>query len=379
MEDRSLYNNQQSQGISETLQNYIDSLVEEIILEGKPFDVQKKYLKKFSENEGLDYETIEKGITELVETMVEMKTSDSKMLIKLALIQAKDAHVTETTVLNIAQQTGLNESFSVKRKAIAGIIQSLQLRSAKNGIKKSSIEGGKEKVLVKYEYVDLGLPSGTLWATFNVGATKPEESGEFFAWGETSPKTNYGSNNYKYCNSYSHQLTKYCFNSKIGHNGFTDRLFILLSSDDAATVNWGEEWRMPIIEEWEELRDNTSHIWTTLNGVKGCLFTAHNGNTLFLPAVGLREGYEHKDGGDEGYYWSSTGEGPRHSHYTGSVNYFGISAKGCGGQNCYHSYPRYYGFSVRPVRSDTGIALKFSRKDGLFSKISNIFRDYTGY
>ena len=66
MEDKSLYNSQQLQGISETLQNYIDSMVEEIVLENKPFDAQKKYLRKFSENEGLDYEAIEKGITELV-------------------------------------------------------------------------------------------------------------------------------------------------------------------------------------------------------------------------------------------------------------------------------------------------------------------------
>ena len=176
MEDKSLHNSQYPQGISETLQNYIDSMVEEIVLEGKPFDTQKKYLRKFSENEGLDYEAIEKGIDELVETMREMKTSDSKMLIKLALIQAKDAFVTEEAVLSIAHQVGknINEDSSAKRNTITEIIQSLQLQSTKNEKKISNIEGGKVTKLLENERVDLGLPSGTLWATVNVGATKPE-------------------------------------------------------------------------------------------------------------------------------------------------------------------------------------------------------------
>ena len=153
----------------------------------------------------------------------------------------------------------------------------------------------------------------------------------------------------------------------------------MLFCDDAATINWGEDWRMPIIEEWVELRENTSQKWTSLNGVKGCLFTAHNDNTLFLPAVGFRDEYELKDDGDEGKYWSSTGEGPRLSHYSSVAHYFGISEKGCGGRNMYYTYSRRCGFSVRPVRSNTGIAIKYSRKEGMFSKLSNIFRDYTGY
>ena len=155
MKDKSLYYSQQHE-ISESLQNYIDSMVEEIVLEGKPFDSQKKYLKKFSEKEGLDYEAIEKGITELVETMKEMKTSDSKMLIKLALIQAKDAYVAETTVLNIAQQIGKKgyESVSTKRYALAGIIMSLRSRFVKNETNKPTIDvnvNGVEFCMVKVE------------------------------------------------------------------------------------------------------------------------------------------------------------------------------------------------------------------------------------
>lgn len=142
-----------------------------------------------------------------------------------------------------------------------------------------------------YDYVDLGLPSGLLWATCNVGADSPEDYGDYFAWGETSPKTMYNESTYQYyqyCNShlYLWLLTKYCNNSNYGFNGFVDDLTTLLPEDDAATVNWGENWRMPTKEEWEELYNNTTCIWTTQNEVYGKLFTATNGNSLFLPAAG---------------------------------------------------------------------------------------------
>ena len=110
MEDQSIFSSSQPKAISEGLQNFINAMVEEIVLEGKPFDTQKKYLRKFSENEGLDYETIEKGITELVETFCEMKSTDSKLLMKLALIQAKEACVTEAEVLRIVEQMGEKEN-----------------------------------------------------------------------------------------------------------------------------------------------------------------------------------------------------------------------------------------------------------------------------
>ena len=156
MEDKSIYNSQQPQGISENLQNYIDSMVEEIVLESKPFATQKKYLKKFCENGGVDYEAIEKGINELVETMGEMKTSDSKMLIKLALFQAQKACVTEATILNIVKQIGQKEddSFRAKSNALAEIIQSLQHRFSKNEMNDSTIDfnvNGVEFCMVKVE------------------------------------------------------------------------------------------------------------------------------------------------------------------------------------------------------------------------------------
>ena len=195
----------------------------------------------------------------------------------------------------------------------------------------------------EHAYVDLGLPSGTKWATCNVGAYSPEEYGDYFAWGETTPKDTYNWSTYQHCNGSYTTLTKYCTNADFGNNGYVDNLTTLLPEDDAATANWGPDWRMPTKEEWEELYYNTTVTWTTQNGVSGGLFTAANGNSLFLPAAGCRSDSDLFNAGSYGYFWSSS----LHSgvpdfawdFYSGSGSYF------MGGDG------RYYGRSVRPVRS----------------------------
>jgi hypothetical protein len=158
-----------------------------------------------------------------------------------------------------------------------------------------------------HEYVDLGLPSGTLWATCNVGAKAPRDYGDYFAWGETSAKTNYylGTYKYNYCNDDGCGLTKYCNDPYRGYNDFTDNLTVLQPEDDAATANWGGGWCMPTVDQWEELKDNTVTAWIVTNEVRGRLFTASNGNSLFLPAAGQWAGADGPDYIDEGgYYWS---------------------------------------------------------------------------
>ena len=109
-----------------------------------------------------------------------------------------------------------------------------------------------------HEWVDLGLPSGTLWATCNVGANTPEEYGDYFAWGETEPKDYYGWNTYKWCNGSRYTLTKYCTDSSYGYNGFVDNKAELDPEDDAAYVNWGSSWRIPTTEQQCELYENCS-------------------------------------------------------------------------------------------------------------------------
>ena len=155
-----------------------------------------------------------------------------------------------------------------------------------------------------YEWVDLGLPSGTKWATCNVGATSPEGSGDYFAWGETAPKTNYDWSTYKYCNGSGTTLTKYNTSSDYGT---VDNKTTLEFSDDAARANWGGAWRMPTKVEQDELRNNCTWTWTTQSGVNGYSVTSKtNGNRIFLPAAGYRKGASVIGVGSDGYYWSSS-------------------------------------------------------------------------
>ena len=194
-----------------------------------------------------------------------------------------------------------------------------------------------------YAYVDLGLPSGTLWATCNVGAGTPEHYGNYYAWGEIQPKNIYYWSTYQHCNDSSNALTKYCNKANYGYNGYTDNLTILMPEDDAATANWGEDWRMPTKEEWQELRDNTTSTWTTQNGVSGWLFTASNGNSLFLPASGSRWANRIPRVGEFTSYWSSSLDTDQPSwawRFYFASNYSGVT----------HN-TRVYGFPVRAVRS----------------------------
>ena len=212
---------------------------------------------------------------------------------------------------------------------------------------------------VAHDYVDLGLPSGTLWATCNVGATSPEEDGDYFSWGETHPKNIYSWETYKYCNG-SDKLTKYCNNSDIGNNGFVDNLTVLQSEDDAARVNWGDKWRMPTQIEWEELIKNTN-LFLTENA--GYLFTASNGNSLVIPKAGFKEDLEGVPGSPwkvGGFYWSNSlnidyaweaisscvGDS-----LVGTYNYYSEDYVLLGIGAGFGATHRWLGLSVRPVRS----------------------------
>ncbi len=200
------------------------------------------------------------------------------------------------------------------------------------------------------EYVDLGLLSGTLWATCNVGATKPEGYGDYFAWGEIKPKKNYDWTNagdykwgvyddsgYSGMEGYNWGMTKY---------NYTDGKTILDSADDAATANWGGKWRMPTLEELYELTHECTWTWTTLNGVYGCYVTSKTDTTksIFLPAAG------HYDPdiwnvGATGHYWGSSLD---------SYNPYGADAIEFGPLNneAVHYtiyYNRNFGLPVRPV------------------------------
>lgn len=190
-----------------------------------------------------------------------------------------------------------------------------------------------------HEYVDLGLPSGTLWATCNVGANSPEEYGDYFAWGETAPKENYTWTTYKWCNGTWSSLTKYCTDSNYG---IVDNKTELAPEDDAAYVNWGASWRMPTVVQAQELCNNCTWRWITLNCTNGRLVTGPNGNTMFLPAGGEWGGNVNNYINSYGYYWTHGlyGAGPWFANYFGFDN--GGWYKG--------EVDRYWGHNVRAVR-----------------------------
>ena len=191
-----------------------------------------------------------------------------------------------------------------------------------------------------HEYVDLGLPSGTKWATCNVGASKPEEYGNYYAWGETTPKDYYDWSTYKWCNGSYDTQTKYNTSSS---SGTVDNKTVLELADDAARANWGGAWRMPTDAEWTELRENCTWTWITKNGVNGYEVKSKiNGNSIFLPAAGYRSIDDLDDAGSNGYYWSS-------SLHTDNDPYAAWGVAFDSDDVGRSSYGRCDGQSVRPV------------------------------
>ncbi len=187
-----------------------------------------------------------------------------------------------------------------------------------------------------HEYVDLGLESGTLWATMNVGAETVTDYGDYFAWGETEAKETYSKDTYSFYDSETGSYTKY----------YNDDLTTLELADDAANVIWGSDWRMPTIDELNELKNNCTWTWTDNyeeSGVAGYVVKGTNGNSIFLPAAGYRNASSLNYAGSDGYYWSSSLD----SSYPNSAQYLNFDS-GYFSSNL--SY-RYYGQSVRPVRS----------------------------
>ena len=179
-----------------------------------------------------------------------------------------------------------------------------------------------------YESVDLGLPSGTLWARYNIGATKESDYGDLFAWGATEPYRLNGTtpidNTSNYGGSYA---------NKIQHD--------LYPNEDAATVHWGKGWKMPTKAQFDELLANTTDEWTAINGINGRKFTASNGKYIFFPAAGDVGGGTLFNRGSDGFYWSRAF----------------ASASGAWLLNLnsrvrdVRTNNRNYGFSVRPVKA----------------------------
>ena len=192
-------------------------------------------------------------------------------------------------------------------------------------------EGGQQaNIIVNVravpKVIDLGLPSGTKWANVNVGANSPEEYGDYYAWGETEVKSKYNASTYHYYKNSSYVDVDYDIRG---------------SEYDVAHVKWGGSWMMPSSTQMNELIDNCTSEWTTVNGVYGQKFTSKiNGNSIFLPAVGYCESGVSSIG-NYGYYWSCSSKAPD------SSGAYSLGIKN--NSTTMDHYYRYYGFAVRPV------------------------------
>ena len=287
-------------------------------------------------------------------TVIQLVTSIE--LSQTSVVLEKDAVVRLTATVLPVNASNKNIVWKSDNESVAGVIQGAVVAMGGYGtaiITCEAADGSGIKAICSIfvpEYVDLGLPSGTLWATCNIGASSPEDYGDYFAWGETTGyndgKTIFDWSTYKWCNGDWNKQTKYCPNSEYGNNGYTDNLKELESADDAAYVNWGPAWRMPSKEQLAELINSsyTTTTWTTQNGVNGLLITSNtNGNSVFLPAAGYRKGGSLIYAGSKGYCLSRTlyeyGPNLARSLYFYSSD---IDTE---------NYYRYLGVSVRPVRS----------------------------
>ncbi len=191
-------------------------------------------------------------------------------------------------------------------------------------IKDKEEEGATEKDDIFVQAIDLGL--SVKWAEHNVGATKPEEFGGYYAWGEIEVKDVYNDESYKYYDNAKEEFIN------IGSN-------ISATAYDVAYVKWGKNWRMPTNKEIGELCNNCSWSWITVNGVSGYQVTGPNGNSIFLPAAGNCYDAEVYDSGSVGCYWSGT------SYDEDDADYFAFEE----GDWWWDDTERPCGFSVRPV------------------------------
>lgn len=213
--------------------------------------------------------------------------------------------------------TNKSVSWSSSNPSVATVSSTGEVKGIAKGnaiITVKTEDGGKTatcNVTVKessaFDVVDLGLSVN--WASSNIGATKPEESGTYYAWGETSGKTNFSWENYKWLDPSSYTLTKYCGDPEYGYNGYVDSKTKLDNADDVARTILGDGWRMPTRAEFEELFNpkNCTVVWEELNGVNVVKLTSlKNGKVLYLPAVGIYDEDTLYYSGTYGAYWTST-------------------------------------------------------------------------
>jgi hypothetical protein len=173
----------------------------------------------------------------------------------------------------------------------------VQKTSGPEYTKRADDNSSKNSNQISVEAVDLGL--SVRWADKNVGASSPEEYGDYYAWGEIKSKRNYSINKYRWYSIWSDKLKKYCVDRE---RGKVDGKTVLENEDDVARVKWGDGWRIPTEREFRDLMNHCTWTWSVQNGTGGFFVTGRNGNSIFLPAAGYREDRQLINLGVNGFY-----------------------------------------------------------------------------
>ena len=270
----------------------------------------------------------------------------AKLVVVGVINKLMDEYTVEVSALDVSTgltvategATFVKSDYRRVMEALASKLGEKLASSTDSGTSVSFSAPSSRTVGSKVGYADLGL--SVKWATCNLGANKPEEYGDYYAWGETETKMTYDWSVYKWCNGSKESLTKYNTSSSYGR---VDNKTVLDASDDVVRVKLGGKWRMPTYWEWMELCEYCTWTSVNQNGINGRLVTSPNGNSIFLPAAGCRMGTDTSEDSC-GFYWSST---------------LGFNDPSCAlslgfGLNdvLYEGKNRFYGFSVRPVYAE---------------------------
>ena len=326
---------------AKTTQEKLDLLMGLINTQSVPLsdklDAIAKAIGGLKESSAKQLEALGTTLTKLKEAAEASGTTQTSVLKQLEALVTKAAELQEE----------VQQGKSSAALAVAAILKQLEEIKAKIGA--TPTPPSAEEV----EYVDLGLPSGLKWASCNLGANSPEQPGDYYAWGETAPKEDYGTDTYKYLKrvtleggSIVHRLTKYCTVPADGLDGFTDGKTQLEPADDAATVRLGAPWRMPTEAEAEELLAGCTWTKETINDIPCLRATSKaNGKSIVICAAGLLSGTTNEARGTITTFWTST---LYSSECDRGLAFFELGKETFSPEVGYGL--RFLGFPIRPVR-----------------------------
>lgn len=298
-------------------------------------DIRLYYYFSDSINEDLNEEEYEEEYQRRIDSypfLEKVSSMDAKIIAQNTISSDENREEGKSNM----KDTGISDSFRDSEASVTA--------EAPSDFNASDDEEKNLGTFDAHEWIDLGL--SVKWATCNLGALSPDECGDYYAWGETTPKSSYKMENYRFRISGDSGLdvilSKY---NTVSFYGNVDNKIRLEVSDDAARQNWGGTWRLPTHEEWLELLEECTWTWTTMNGMEGRNVTGPNGNSIFLPAAG-NYGTSRWGVGYQGNYWSSSID--PHAPYQGRVMTLGEKVfRGYKSQEsvCF----RCEGLPIRPV------------------------------